>query len=76
MKFRAKPIEVQAEQFVKGIHTPGLVRYNPRSSPEGFFKGKHGDSIIESGDWVVIEPSGDRYIMSDAAFKEQFEEVK
>lgn len=72
MKYLSKPMEVEAEKFVKGVNLPPNVRYNPKSSPEAFFRTKHGDIIIESGDYVVTDPFGNMFVMDEKRFNETY----
>jgi hypothetical protein len=72
----AKPVKVTAEKFLKGLTTPPGVRYNPKASPEAYFKlGTNAETIIESGDYIVTDEFGNVFKMPEKQFLETYQKV-
>ena len=75
MRFRKRPIEVEAEQFL-----------HPATSPRGVFTEEDGRAYVitihlqkvylESGDWILPEPDGEHfYPVKDDIFRATYEAV-
>lgn len=76
MKYRKKPIEVQA--FRLGFDSAPLWCHCEKlSDPDYYFVGLNdGDSIrILAGNWVILEKSR-LYVISDDGFRNQYEAVE
>ncbi len=90
MKFRKKPIIVEAEQFIEGKHKPkGVVEVaiDPRTETIVFKRSRRalevgfgirtleGWSIVSNKDWIVTGINGERYPVKDDIFKKTYQEV-
>lgn len=72
--YRLKPIDYQAFQYIAGQPWPEGVKHSD-GHPKGpiYAETIDGDRSIVSGDWLVTGPEG-RRLVSDAEFKEKYEE--
>lgn len=86
MKFRAKPHEIEAFQFVKGKIIPpkwftnayktgrALVTMNNTDRYITVFNGANSMKAYD-GQWVCINKTGTLFVLSDEEIKEQFDAV-
>jgi hypothetical protein len=82
MKYLTKPIEVTAEQWIKGKKIEGVI--DQPFQPSGHWSDRFGDRpdvcIIVNGnpvaiaerDWIVTYPDGSIRVVSDKEFKKNF----
>lgn len=89
MKFRKKPIIVEAEQYLGYYHTPyptGVKIEDNSNDPEALtLRGRYAPYVItahgqraylETGDWVIEEPDGRGYYpCKPDIFEQTFEPV-
>ncbi len=72
MRFRTKPVVIEAEQFlangeatqpVKGMKLwPDENGLQPRDMSWGYVTTIHGQSAhVQHGDWVIAEPDGEHF---------------
>lgn len=84
MKFKRKSVDVEAVQFFpdrkpwpKGVSEIPEWRWNPRTYRNfTFLSGGNGVISIFSGDWVVINPTGERYVVRKEKFSSTFESIR
>lgn len=83
MKFRKRPIVVEAEQWFPGVVVGGVREetYDPHEGytvprQVGYVVVKGKTHRIEAGDWIVVGPDGRRKVWKPAEFAESFEPVK
>ena len=83
-KFRKRPVEIDAEQFVPNKHVPrGMKLWPdengaiPRDMSWGFVITIHGQrQHVQAGDWIVIEPDGvHHYPIKPDIFEATYEPV-
>jgi hypothetical protein len=77
VKFRSKPFEVEADQFVVGqFPYPKEVCFCVEAHGRAHFHTSKGIQRINSTDWVLRSATGAVYSRPDHLFKRQYEEVK
>ncbi len=76
MKYRLRPIEVDAVQAVKGEMAllPGIVRDFDRQA--WIVRGREGDVEIFPGDWVITGMANDHFVIRDITFQMVYEPVE
>jgi len=61
MRFRKKPVIVEAEQWFPGKDVAG-VRFSADESRDPFVVTIHNQhAFLRPGDWVITEPDGDHH---------------
>ena len=63
MKYRKKPIVVEAEQWFPGQNTPGVQEQWLKGLPTRYYVvTAHGQRVyLKPGDWVIAELDGEHY---------------
>lgn len=85
MKFRTKPVVVEAEQFFKdklpwpkgvidGNALP-FITQDRMSCTLPHIATMEGHLIVHDGDWVITGVAGEKYPCKDAIFKQTYESV-
>lgn len=59
MKFRSKPVVIEAEQYPGGNLTPGICDCADFAGPHAH--GKQGPVRVNVGDWLIAEADGSGY---------------
>lgn len=72
MRFRPKPIWVEATQWDLGKRIVGL-RPSSFSSRCMELPGKNGPLLVRQGDWIVKTEPGDFFVVSDEVFQKIYE---
>lgn len=88
MKFRKKPITVEAVQWFPGKKVDGVLRIPASRVDQSATRGivfdrpeRHvvntpiGQWEVAQGNWVVTEPNGERMVYDDTHFYHNFEPV-
>ena len=86
MKFRKKPIVVEAEQYTGPEHVPlggpyptapGGVRFKPTnmSDAEPFIQTLEGEMHVSPGDWIITGVKGEKYPCKPDIFAASYEPV-
>ena len=82
MKFRRKPVTVEAEQFFpekkpwpRGIQIrlPHWANKSLNPQPTYGFLADGYTAKVEPGDWVVTNQTGERYMVRQALFSQTYE---
>ena len=79
MKFRKKPIVVEAVQYFKGVEIDGLEfnwDNNPMTPDEVTVVTPEGRVGVSEGSWVVIGVNGELYPCKDDIFQKTYEPVE
>lgn len=75
MKFRKKPLVIEAEQWFPEKKISGVEEcpYQP-----GLFSIEtlEGKLYVSEGDWIITGVEGERYPCKDSIFQKTYEEVK
>ena len=83
MKFRKKPVIIDAEQYRPGledgfdnltIHENGLVEFGEGITP--FINTLEGKHYITEGDWIITGVKGERYPIKNEIFLLTYEPVE
>lgn len=79
-QYRTRPILVEAVQFdpsaaqwPDGVIAWGLD--NPDDGSWGYVRTRFGTEHVFAQDWIVVEPSGKRYLFKDDVFRASYEPV-
>jgi hypothetical protein len=79
MKFRKKPVVIEATQWFKHGDHPGVLSA-PLDSITGYEHGRHGwiqtlegGHIVTPGDWVITGVKGEHYPCKPDIFSETYE---
>lgn len=79
MKFRKKPIIIEAEQWFPGKNIDGVesetVYVIGCPIIQYFIRTLEGKMKVTSGDWIIIGVDGERYCCNDSIFKKTYEMV-
>jgi hypothetical protein len=88
MKYRKKPVVVEASRWFKMGDDPGVVQYNKgadllrecehcgeRMAEHGWIKTLEGGHIVCPGDWIVTGIEKERYPVKNGIFRNTYEEV-
>ncbi len=79
MKFRKKPVIIEAEQYLRhGSEAERQAMWcNGKQCNEGIIISTlEGDMLCRFGDWIIKDISGEFYPCKPDIFKETYEEVK
>ena len=65
MKFKTKPVEIEAVQWFKAGDHPAVIfaasLVHPGVTDKYVVKGAQGHSTVNPGDWIIAEPRGDGF---------------
>lgn len=75
MKFRKRPIVIEAEQWERGKKIDGLI-YDPILRAEPYIETLEGRMFVNVGDWIITGIEGERYCCKDEIFKMTYETVE
>ncbi len=79
MKFRKKPVVIEAEQFTKDYTPEGVVVNAIPIEPWKVtytIQTLEGTMMLHYGDWVITGVRGEKYSCREDIFNETYEEVK
>jgi hypothetical protein len=74
MKFRKKPIIVEAEQWFPGKEVAGVVVPVPGDG-QPYIPTLEGAMYLSPGDWIITGVAGERYPCKPDIFKATYERV-
>jgi hypothetical protein len=75
MKFRKKPIIIEAEQWFHGKEIDGVE--NCSCQPElCYIETKEGKMYVSEGDWIITGVEGEIYCCKDSIFRKTYELVE
>lgn len=78
MKFRKKPVVIEAEKFI-GVH-PDMQRlgvyHDPTSSTGWSIDTLEGKHEVTVGDWIITGVKGERYPCKPDIFEMTYEKVE
>ncbi len=83
MKFRKKPVIIEAEQFFRSTtslinNTTGVCQCE-KGDRRGHVHTTHNDQVVnlENGDWVIPEPNGTNYYpCKDEIFRNTYDSIE
>lgn len=78
MKFRKKPVVIEATQWHKHGDHPA-VEMDPAphvSRAYGWVPTLEGGHVVTPGDWIITGVKGEFYPIKDDIFRETYDEVK
>jgi len=75
MKFRKKPVVIEATQwFAHGDH-PAVLAINGDSGPYYYIDTLEGPMVVSAGDWIITGVKGKRYPCKPDIFEMTYEVV-
>jgi hypothetical protein len=75
MKFRKKPIVIEAEQWFPGIRIEG-VEYDILPGQTPYISTLEGIMWLSPGDWVITGVNGEKYPCKPDIFEKTYEKVE
>lgn len=76
MKFRKKPVVIEATQWFKNGDHPEVYAKHDSARPVGYIKTLEGNHIVTPGDWIITGIKGEHYPCKPDIFAATYEEVK
>lgn len=77
MKFRKKPIIIEAEMFhSKGNIPEGVLSDHSVNPPIFYIETLEGRMIPSDGDWIITGIEGEKYPCKDNIFRATYERVE
>ena len=76
MKYRKKPVVVEATQWFKMGDHPEVVRFSRNSSILGWIKTLEGGHIVNPGDYIITGVKGEHYPCKPDIFELTYEPVE
>jgi hypothetical protein len=79
MRFRKKPIVIEAEQWFPGKTIDGVCAANysdPAFNGYYYIETLEGKMIVSPGDWVITGIKGEKYPCKPAIFEATYEAVE
>lgn len=80
MKFRKKPIIIEAEQWFPGKKIEGvctkLKNLDLDMEVEPYIDTIEGRMKVSEGDWIIIGVEGEIYCCKDSIFKKSYERIE
>ncbi len=76
MKFRKKPVVIEAAQWFKDGDHWAVARYesqDPRLQGYGWVKTLEGGHIVTPGDWIITGVKGEHYPCKPDIFEQTYE---
>jgi hypothetical protein len=75
VKFRKKPVVVEAEQWFPGKEVAGVIETGPEAAYVTTIQGRRVK--LSPGEWVITEPDGIHHYPCDPdVFRKQFDPVE
>jgi hypothetical protein len=83
MKFRKKPVVIEATQWFKDGDHPAVLKVPLDGLPSGYRLGYHGwvqtlegGHIVTPGDWIITGVKGEHYPCKPDIFEATYERVE
>lgn len=74
MKYRKKPVIIDAEQWYPGIPIEG-VEWNPSLKDKALINTLEGQHVVSIGDWIITGVKGEKYPCKPDIFEMTYESV-
>ncbi len=81
MKFRKKPVVIEAEQWFPGKQIDGVIEENNMTpygkvGPAAWIKTLEGRHEVTPGDWIITGIKGEKYPCKPDIFEATYERVE
>ncbi len=76
MKFRKKPVVIEATQWFKHGDHPAVVEASLSGMNVNLIETLEGDHIVSSGDWIITGVKGEHYACKPDIFEMTYEPVE
>jgi hypothetical protein len=78
MKFRKKPVVIEAVQWFKMGDHPKVIKYSPPgvvgySDTQGWIQTLEGGHVVTPGDWIITGVKGELYPCKPDIFEATYE---
>jgi hypothetical protein len=74
MKYRKKPVVIEATQWFKDGDHPAVLKSAWRNKP--YIQTLEGDHIVTPGDWIITGVKGEHYACKPDIFEATYERVE
>jgi hypothetical protein len=76
MKFRKKPVVIEATQWFKDGDHPKVIKATLSGMPVNLIETLEGEHIVSPGDWIITGVKGEHYPCKPDIFEMTYEKVK
>jgi len=76
MKFRKKPVVIEANQWFCMGHHPAVQERWDSGDPVYFIETLEGPHIVSPGDWIITGVKGEHYACKPDIFEMTYEKVE
>ena len=77
MKYRKKPVVIEATQWFKnGDHPAVYTKRDSASDLWGYIKTLEGEHVVTPGDWIITGVKGEHYPCKPDIFEMTYEKVE
>jgi len=78
MKFRKKPVVIDATQWFPGVKVEGVIAPDPDSTTQfaPFVNTLEGPLTVSPGDWIITGVKGEKYPCKPEIFEATYEVVE
>lgn len=79
MKFRKKPVVIEAKQWFPGVHVEGVTEQvfdigeGTQSTGKGWINTLEGPLRVSPGDWILTGVNGEKYPCKPDIFEKTYE---
>ena len=74
MKFRNRPVVIEATQWFKDVYHPAVTRFRDDASESiGWVDTAEGGHIVNQGDWIITGVNGEHYPCKPDIFELTYE---
>ena len=72
MRFRKKPVEIEAVQWFKMGDHPNVVPFKGDPTVKGWVPTLEGGHIVTPGDWIITDVHGENYPCKPDIFEKTY----
>ena len=77
MKFRKKPIVIEAEQWFWGKNIDGVIwGFHGETGRQSYIETLEGRMNVSEGDWIITGVNGEKYPCKPDIFEKTYEAVR
>jgi len=76
MKFRKKPVVIEATQWLKDGDHPKVIKATLSGMPVNLIETLEGEHIVSPGDWIITGVKGEHYPCKPDIFEMTYERAE
>ena len=76
MKFRKKPVVIEATQWWKDGDHPNVEPFAESAPGYGYVRTLEGGHVVSPGDWIITGVKGEHYPIKPDIFEQTYEPVE